>query len=365
MRIEKLRQEFDLVLIACLLSVFFIGIMSITSATYRSADLFPELLLRQLRWFLIGVVCFALVLVFGYQRMVEFAGFFYISSAALLILVLLAAEQKMGSQRWIELGFFSFQPSEVAKLAVALMLARYLGRASFKNVSEHGNRIFLSLVLVVLPIALIVKHPDLGTALSLIPVAVVVLLLWGVGLKLILSFAGIGLLSMPLIWQVLRDYQKQRILTFLNPHADPLGSGYTVIQSKIAIGSGGLFGKGWLNGTQSQLNFLPVRHADFVFSVYGEEWGFIGAVVLITLYFIIIRRSLLIVQQTHSLTARLLGGAVITFFSFQVFVNLAMTMGLLPVVGLPLPLMSYGGSSLVVTLVGFALLLSIKQKSIG
>jgi rod shape determining protein RodA len=209
---------------------------------------------------------------------------------------------------------------------------------------------------------LVLLQPDLGTALLMLPVFFAILLMGGARIKHIVWMMAIGLAGLPLFWHLLRDYQKQRLLVFLNPNIDPLGAGYTIIQSKIAVGSGGLFGKGWLAGTQNKLNFLPERHTDFIFSVIGEEWGFLGAAILVFLYFTIVRKAFTITDLTSDRFGKLIASAIGVLLGFQVVINIGMTIGMMPVVGIPLPLVSYGGSSLLATLVAIGLLLNVYMR---
>jgi rod shape determining protein RodA len=215
--------------------------------------------------------------------------------------------------------------------------------------------------LTAIPTVLILKQPDLGTALVLFPILISMLFIYGIRIKYIAGFLLAGLVSLPVLWNMLRPYQKQRLLVFIKPDMDPLGAGYTIIQSKIAVGSGRLLGKGWLSGTQNYLNFLPERHTDFIFSVVGEEWGFIGSAVLLTLYFLLISRMLRILDATENVYGRILVAGIATMLFIQVIVNIGMTIGIFPVVGITLPLISYGGSSLLTTFVGIAIVLSVHQ----
>jgi rod shape determining protein RodA len=278
----------------------------------------------------------------------------------LLVLVLVLGRARLGAQRWFNVGGVAIQPSEFCKLIYVIMMASYLGH-SREHLSELKG-FFVPVLLTVPPFVLILLQPDLGTALVLVPVFFAMLFIAGTRMRYLIVTGVGGILFSPVFWHFLRDYQKKRLLVFLNPDMDPLGAGYTIIQSKIAIGSGGLFGKGWLSGTQNMLNFLPERHTDFIFSVIGEEWGFMGAVMLITLYFILLKRAVMIVERTTDIYGRLLGVGIITMLGFQVFVNVAMTIGMMPVVGIPLPLISYGGSSLWTTIIAIALLLNVDMR---
>jgi rod shape determining protein RodA len=274
----------------------------------------------------------------------------------LLVMVAVAGDVGKGAQRWLDLGFVRFQPSEIMKLAVPMAVAWYLHD---KPLPPTLGQIVVVAAIIGAPTYLIAKQPDLGTSALVAVAGLFALYCSGLPWRYILgSFAALAAVA-PVLWSRLRDYQQQRVLTFLDPERDPLGSGYHIIQSKIAIGSGGLFGKGWLNGTQSRLDFLPERHTDFVFAVIGEEFGLIGALILLAAYAWVILRSLQIAAEADKTFGRLLGGALALTFFVYVFVNIGMVTGLLPVVGVPLPFISYGGTSMVTLLAGFGILMSI------
>ncbi|MCE2593585.1 rod shape-determining protein RodA [Motilimonas cestriensis] len=281
----------------------------------------------------------------------------FLLGVALLVSVLLFGHVGKGAQRWINLGFFMFQPSEIMKLAMPLMVASYIGSKSLPPSLKHT---FVACAIILTPTLLIAKQPDLGTSLLVAASGIFALFLAGVSWRLIgVAVAGASAFA-PVLWFFLmHNYQRQRVLTFLNPESDPLGSGYHIIQSKIAIGSGGIFGKGWMQGTQSQLDFLPERHTDFIFAVFSEEFGLVGIALLLMLYIFIICRGLFIASQGQSAFSRLSAGALTLTFFVYVFVNIGMVSGLLPVVGVPLPLISYGGTSMVTLLAGFGILMSI------
>ncbi len=284
--------------------------------------------------------------------------FIFVIGVGLLIGVLLFGDVGKGAQRWLDLGFFRFQPSELMKISVPMMVAWFLAE---KAIPPTAGRIIGALVIIIIPVALIVKQPDLGTSLLVASAGIFVLLFTGISWRLIGGFV-VSLCSIaPVVWfYVMHDYQRQRVITFLNPETDPLGSGYHIIQSKIAIGSGGMYGKGWLNGTQSQLEFLPERHTDFIFAVYAEEFGLIGILLLLVVYLYIVLRGLKIAHQAQGTFTRLLAGSLIVTFFIYVVVNIGMVSGLLPVVGIPLPLISYGGTSMVTLMAAFGILMSIQ-----
>ncbi|MEX1201308.1 MAG: rod shape-determining protein RodA [Methylophaga sp.] len=290
------------------------------------------------------------------DRLRDLAYWMYGFGLLLLIAVLLFGDIGKGAQRWLDLGFMRFQPSEIMKIAVPLLVAAYL---SERPLPPSFLRIITALVIIAIPTVLIAKQPDLGTAMLIASAGLVVIFLAGISWKLILSFVAILAAAAPLLWFNMHGYQQRRVLTFLNPENDPLGAGYHIIQSKIAIGSGGLNGRGWLQGTQSHLEFLPERSTDFIFAVIGEEFGLIGVVLLIMLYLLITARGLFIASQAQTSFGSLLAGSIAITFLVYVFVNIGMVTGLLPVVGVPLPLVSYGGTSMVTLLAGFGILMSI------
>jgi rod shape determining protein RodA len=273
----------------------------------------------------------------------------------LLVLVLTTGEVGQGARRWLDLGI-RFQPSEIMKLAVPMMAAWYLHD---RQMPPKAGQLLLLAVMILIPTLLIASQPDLGTSLLIAASGVIVIVLAGLPIRVML---GLAVLSVPgawLLWNFMQDYQKQRVLTLLDPGSDPLGAGYNIIQSKIAIGSGGLFGKGWTNGSQAQLEYLPERDTDFIFAVMGEELGLLGVLALLCLYVFVIGRGLYIAIQAHDTYSRLLAGSISLTFFVYVFVNTAMVTGLVPVVGVPLPLVSFGGTSMVTLLAGFGILMSI------
>jgi len=280
----------------------------------------------------------------------------YVAGLGLLIGVALFGDVRNGARRWLNLGFTAIQPSEIMKIGVPLVLAWYFHRR------EEGLRLrdfVIAAVILVIPVGLIARQPDLGTALLIFASGFFVIFLAGLSWKVIGSLAAAGAVSLPFLWSAMHDYQRKRILTLIDPMEDPLGAGYHIIQSTIAIGSGGILGKGWLNGTQAQLDFVPERATDFILAVFGEEFGLVGNVVLIVLYMLIIARGMMIAANASTVFARLTAGAItLTFFTYA-FVNMGMVSGILPVVGVPLPMISYGGTALLSILVGFGILMSI------
>lgn len=290
------------------------------------------------------------------QALMRLAVPVYSAGLVLLVGVALFGEVRNGARRWLNLGFTTIQPSEVMKIAVPLLLAWYFHR--------HQEAIELrdyavAAILLALPVGLVVRQPDLGTALLIFASGFFVIFLAGLSWKVLGTLVVTGLVSMPFLWGILHDYQRKRVLTLLDPTEDPLGAGYHIIQATIAIGSGGVLGKGWLNGTQAQLDFVPERSTDFILAVFGEEFGLAGNLVLIILYVLIVARGLMIAANASTTFGRLMAGAVtLTFFTYA-FVNMGMVSGILPVVGVPLPMVSYGGTALLSMLAGFGILMSI------
>lgn len=286
------------------------------------------------------------------------APWLFVAGLGLLLWVLLAGAAGGGAQRWISLGFMRFQPSEAMKIIVPMMVAWYLHE---RALPPSFLRVLLALVLVAIPGVMIARQPDLGTALLVMVAGLLVVFLAGLRWRLIGLLAALAAASVPLLWHYMHDYQRNRVLTLLNPESDPLGAGYHIIQSKIAVGSGGLYGKGWLNGTQSHLDFLPERSTDFIFAVFGEEFGLFGAVVLILLYAFITGRALYLAAEAQDTFGRLLAGSLALTFFVYLFVNVGMVIGLVPVVGVPLPLVSFGGTSVVTLLGAFGIIMSIRS----
>lgn len=281
----------------------------------------------------------------------------YFGTLGVLILVLIIGDISKGAQRWLDLGILRFQPAELMKLAVPLMVARSLDQ---HILPPTFKLLILPTLYIIVPVLLIAVQPDLGTSILVASTGFFVLFLAGLSWKIMISLGAMAAASAPALWFVLHDYQRERILTLFDPERDPLGSGYHIIQSKIALGSGGFFGKGWLNGTQSHLEFLPERTTDFIFAVFGEEFGFIGILFLLFVYALIIMRGMYIGMQARDTFARLLAGSIVMTFFVYVFVNIGMVNGILPVVGIPLPLISYGGTSLVTIMIAFGILMSIQ-----
>ncbi|GLR70492.1 rod shape-determining protein RodA [Agaribacter marinus] len=350
------RIHIDGFLLFSLMSLMVVGLLTIYSSGGQEQELVNRQLVRL--GLAVGVMIgLAQVPIMFYRRIAIYA---YSLGVFMLIAVLLFGDIGKGAQRWLDLGFIRFQPSEIMKLAVPLMLAMFISR---KTLPPNFGNIAIGFALVFVPTILIAKQPDLGTSLLVASSGIFVLFLAGMSWRLIGFIGALGVTFAPIMWFFLmKEYQKQRVITFLNPESDPLGSGYHIIQSKIAIGSGGVEGKGWLQGTQSQLEFLPERHTDFIFAVFSEEFGLIGVFGLLIMYMCIILRGLHIANRAQDAFSKLLAGSITLTFFVYVFVNMGMVSGLLPVVGVPLPLISYGGTSMVTLLAGFGILMSISTQ---
>jgi rod shape determining protein RodA len=346
------RLHLDLPLCIGLLVLSAIGLLILFSASGQSVAMIERQSVRML----VGFVVMLLLAQVSPSHLWRWSPWLFMGGLVLLGAVLVMGDVGKGAQRWLDLGFFRFQPSEMMKLVVPMMVAWYLGD---KALPPAKRQLFLASILIIVPVLLIAKQPDLGTSLLVASAGIFVLLLAGVSGRFVFGFVALAASFAPVFWYLMRDYQRQRVLTLLNPESDPLGAGYHIIQSKIAIGSGGLYGKGWFNGTQSQLDFLPERSTDFIIAVFAEEFGFIGVFILLAVYLFIIYRGLLIAVQAQDTYSRLLAGSLVLTFFIYIFVNIGMVSGLLPVVGVPLPLVSYGGTSMVTLMAGFGMLMSI------
>ena len=347
------RAHIDLTLLVALLLLAGLGLTVLFSASGQDAGL----LQRQGVRLAAGFAMLLLLAQVPPYLLRQWTPWLFIAGLLMLLAVLGLGVTGKGAQRWLSLGPVRFQPSEMMKLAVPLMIAWYLAE---HPLPPRPGRIVVAVVLIALPAVMVARQPDLGTALLIAASGFFVLYLAGLSLRLMLVGTLAAIPAALALWQFgMHDYQRQRVLTFLDPERDPLGAGYHIIQSKIALGSGGVYGKGWLNGTQAHLEFLPERSTDFIFAVFGEEFGLIGALLLLTLYLLLITRGLYITTRAQDTFSRLLAGSLTLTFFVYVFVNTGMVSGLLPVVGVPLPLVSYGGTSMVTLMAGFGILMSI------
>lgn len=352
-----------------LLLIMASGLAALYSASYENVRVTQQVFTDQILCAAVGLVGIYLLSRIHYRFYFDLAYLFYGLNICLLIFVLFAGREALGATRWFSLGGVSFQPSELTKVTLILALARYFSkrnpRLSFdvrSSVYVLGRDLVYPLFLTLLSFGLIFKQPDLGTALLVFGIFLAMLYASGLDRKPFFWLLGFCAALVPVGWHFLKAYQKDRILVFLNPNIDPLGAGYTIIQSRIAIGSGQVIGKGWLSGTQNQLNFLPERHTDFIFSVIGEEWGFLGSLFLLTSYFVLIYTGVRIAARTKDKFGYLLAVGIVTILTLQVVINISMTMGLSPVVGITLPFISYGRTSFMVFAIMAGILLNLAQR---
>ena len=359
-------SSFDSWFVIVVFLILGLGVLSIYSVTYVvSSKAHLPIYTKQVVWIGLGLLVFFVVAVIDYHELVRWSPFFYAACVALLILVLLVGRTGMGARRWLSLGFFDVQPSEWIKLIIILILARYFStRSRLQGLTLR--ELIVPAVGVGIPLVLVLKQPDLGTALVLLFIFAVLIFLIGLRSRTVAFSILISLMAFPflwvLFWNALKPYQRNRLIAFINPTMDPMGRGYHALQSKIAIGSGGFFGKGLFGGTQSQLKFLPEGHTDFVFSVFAEEWGFLGVLVLLVLYFLLIWWGIDVAYKAKDHLGVFLAVGVVSMLVFYLAVNVGMTLGVAPVVGVPLPLMSYGGNSILTMMAGLGLLFNIKMR---
>lgn len=358
---RRLVYHFDWVILLTVLLLAITGIINLYSATASWAHGGTPLYLKQIIWLGSGLIIALFVCLFDYRHLQYLAVHSYLVGVGLLLAVVFLGRTSMGATRWINLGFFNVQPSEVIKIAIILLFARLLSKMvvplgfGLKDLWRPALWLFF-------PVVLILKQPDLGTTVMVVLIAVTMLLFAGLQRTTMVWLGFLALLALVLGWFGLHDYQRARVRTFLHPEADPLGSGYHIIQSKIAVGSGGLFGKGFIQGTQSQLSFLPERHTDFAFSVFAEEWGFTGCLLLLLVYLFLIAWGLYVARRAGDRFGLFLAVGVTAMFFWHIIVNLAMVIGLLPVVGVPLPFFSYGGTNMVTMMIGVGLLMNVSMR---
>jgi len=345
------RLNLDGPLLGGLMLISGLGLFVLYSAVSENFDLWLQQVMR------LGVAIVAMLIVAQLppDLLRRWTPWGYLLGLGLLSLVLILGEVGQGAQRWLDVGI-RFQPSEIMKLAVPMMAAWYLHD---RQLPPNAGQLLIIALLIAVPSYMIAVQPDLGTSLLIAASGVLVIILAGMSLRLMMSLLLLSIPGAMVLWHFMQDYQRQRVLTLLNPDSDPLGAGYNIIQSKIAIGSGGLFGKGWTNGSQAQLEFLPERNTDFIFAVMGEELGLLGVLSLLALYVFVVGRGLYIASQARDSFSRLIAGSISLTFLVYVFVNTAMVTGLVPVVGVPLPLVSFGGTSMVTLMAGFGILMSI------
>jgi rod shape determining protein RodA len=364
-KLDKLTENLDFTLLFAVVFLCFYGLLVLYSST-RLATMGESdpyfFVKRQSLWMLFGFLFLTIIIFFDYHNLERYSKVIYFGAIVLLIMVIISGRSTYGARRWLAIGPFDFQPSEFAKIALIAFLTDFLA----KNKSKLDNFFYylLPFVYTGLLILLVFMQPDLGTSLVYLAILIIMLFVVGVKIKfLVLTFLA-ALSSIPVLWIFLKDYQKNRLILFLNPNLDPLGGGYNVIQSRIAIGSGGFLGNGIFRGIQSQLNFLPAQHTDFIFSVIGEELGFVGTILLLGLYAIILWRGIKIALEARDLLGTLLATGAVSLLFFHIVVNVGMAMGMLPATGLPLPFLSYGGSFMISNLMVIGILLNVELHKI-
>jgi len=361
-----MQKNLNLIIWISTLFVLGIGLAALFSASVLNVRVTDKVFYDQLLCVVFGIILMYYLSRVDYRIFYDAAYLFYLMNIILLVLVFVTGRHVLGAQRWIELGPFNFQPSEITKLAMILFLGRYFSQIKI-SLSSAGpialfRELLAPLMLTAIPMLLIFRQPDLGTSILIFGIFFVMLFVSGINHKIFLGFTAICLSIVPFAWNILKPYQKDRLLVFLNPNIDPLGAGYTIIQSKIAIGSGQIFGRGWLAGTQNQLNFLPERHTDFIFSVIGEEWGLVGTTLLLLCYFVIIYCGLKTAEQVKDNFGTFVTIGIVTILTLQVIINMGMVLGLLPVVGLTLPFISYGRTSLIIFFIMMGFLLNLSKR---
>jgi len=359
---RRLVLNFDWTLLILVVMICAIGVLNIFSAghSFPGAKVNP-FYVKQLQWILIGLFCMSVAFCIDYRVISQYAYILHGMAIFALIIVLFYGYATHGSQRWITLGSFSLQPSELVKLTLILALAKYFDDHKLDQGYEL-RELVIPLIFLLVPVFLILEQPDLGTGLILLIVSASIFLFVGIRLRSLAYVVSLIVLMMPVGWYFMRDYQRGRVLTFLNPERDPLGSGYHIIQSMIAVGSGGILGKGFLRGTQTQLQFLPEQQTDFVFSVFAEEWGFLGGGILIILFMALILWSLKISLHSRNYLGTLIAFGLAALLFWEIFINIGMVLGIMPVVGIPLPFFSYGGSAIVSLLTCIGLLLNVSMR---
>lgn len=359
---RRLLQNFDWILLLLLFFIGAISLINLYSATFPIKDAGgTQIVIKQSYWYLMGFAVLLIMTTFDYHMLERLAWPIYLGSLSLLVLVLVIGKVSSGSQRWLSLGIINFQPSELAKISIVIILSHFF--STHGEYADYRLRdLWQPFLLILLPFLLILKEPDLGSAMVLAIIAFSIILIMKIRWTSLVFLAVTIMSSVPFVWFTLKDYQKKRIFTFLHPENDPLGAGYHIIQSKIAVGSGLLGGKGFLKGTQTRLHFLPEQHTDFAFSVWAEEWGFFGSIFLLILYLFLILWGINIAKNSKDRFGALLAVGITAIIFWQVVINVCMTIGLMPVVGIPLVLFSYGGSSILSAMLGMGLLMNISMR---
>ncbi len=365
MNILEYLKRFDYMLFFLMLFIIIIGLLTIysTQSHFEDIKFSNRYWVRQMMWFLIGVLTLFLMIIPKYDIYKHMSYFLYFILVIMLILVLLAGKEIYGAKRWLNLGYFYIQPSEFSKLVLTLTLSAYYSKK--KELTIGIKSLILPGILFLILMALILKEPDLGTSIMLVPVFLSIVYVAGLRKKIIIIAVIISLLGIPLVYTMLKPYQKERVISFMSPSETTLSSGYQQRQSIIAVGSGGFFGKGFLKGTQSKLKFLPKHHTDLIFSAFAEEWGFFGVFILLSLYALLLLRIIETAKMARDSFGRYFCTGAASLLFAHVFVNIGMVIGLLPITGLPLPLMSYGGSFLLLNMMFIAVIINIRMRRFG
>ncbi|GAB6182912.1 rod shape-determining protein RodA [Thermodesulfovibrio hydrogeniphilus] len=363
---RRMIEHFDWMTLMVVIFISIIGIMTIYSATRPPMDegQHPPFYVKQLLWLCIAILSLIVFVIVDYTKFKNVWLIFYIVGILLLVIVLFTGKTAMGAKRWINLGFFSFQPSEIFKIIFVISISAFLENK--KSPLSTKDALKTIAIFGIIPSFLIMKQPDLGTAILIFTVTFIMIIYKGLPTRLLLLFISIAITSILFLWELLwhglKDYQKNRLLAFLDPTVDPKGIGYNIMQSVITVGSGGFFGKGYLEGTQGPLKFLPERHTDFIFPIFAEEWGFLGCIVLLSLYFILFTRCFKTSLIAKDNFGKLISIGFTSIFILYFFINIGMTTGIMPVVGIPLPFMSYGGTTLLANFIGIAFIINVRMR---
>ncbi|UOF01662.1 rod shape-determining protein RodA [Bdellovibrio reynosensis] len=361
---RTLFKKLDINLIIVILALNVIGLINLYSATHGPTTVdVASLFISQIMWLVVGWTVFLVMTLLDYSVVSRIAIIIYVLNLGAILYVTFFGKVALGAQRWIDLGFFRYQPSETMKLAMIMLMAKILSTRNSLGAGMGLKEMAVPLIALGIPFALVVEQPDLGTAMMLAAIGGSMLIFAKIKKSIIAALVVMGIIALPVAWKfVLHDYQKNRVLTFLSPASDPRGTGYNSIQSKIAVGSGRFFGKGFMKGTQSQLEFLPERHTDFIYSVLSEEHGFVGSLAVIGLFCFLFMTGIRIATNARDKFGALLTVGVLCYIFWHMFVNIGMVIGLLPIVGVPLPLLSYGGSSMLTTMAGMGIISSVAYR---
>lgn len=363
---RRMLEHFDWITFCIVLFICIIGILTIYSATRPPLDEgeSPPFYIKQLIWLLIAIMTLVIFVTFDYVKIKEYWLILYIIGISLLIIVLFMGKTAMGAKRWINLGFFSFQPSEIFKIIFIISISAFLENKESPLSAKDTLKTLI--IFGIIPFLLIMKQPDLGTAILILTITIIMIIYKGLTIRLLILFLSLCITSIVFLWEILwaglKEYQKNRLIAFIDPSIDPRGIGYNIMQSVITVGSGGLFGKGFLEGTQGPLKFLPERHTDFIFPIFSEEWGFIGCLFLLALYFTVFIRCFQTSVIAKNSFGKLLAIGFTSIFVLYFFINIGMTLGIMPVVGIPLPFMSYGGTTLLANFTGIALVINVRMR---